>query len=498
MDTSVPIHRNGIVDGLRRLGLVAGDHVLVHSSLASFGTVEGGADCVIDALLEVVGNQGSVVVPTFGSSDQVFDPDTSETSLGAIPSAFWKRKGARRSSHPLASVAAIGDRAEWLVQGHVDAETAHGEGTPYHRLVEIRGKILLLGVDQDRSTFLHTAEAVARLPYLRPHAGSYRDRSGTTVTRTWPFFPGPHRAFIGIQAWLEDKGLTRKYAIGSCVAQLMDCRELLDALLERLRDEPGLFITPNPALPDGIWQRAALLGAEIERERFTLAADSQHAGDTVEEMIRSVRAAGIRSLLLSSIGSTPWAAIAEPWRKWYLQGFALAGITVRALRLARLDPDTALSLAREAGTDTVVVPSTVPASAIAAAASRGLRLLVQNLGIGGAEAVRIVKAPELAGRSVGIAFDPLAFLAVGENPFLTTYSRSRIRLHTALLYAADGYPSGERAQIGEGLAEVAELLSMLRASRYSGLVVLQSPSRASFGRSAERFLDVLRSLGRPV
>lgn len=498
METAVPLRRNDIADGLRRLGLGAGDHVLVHTSLASFGTVEGGAGTVIDALLDVVGIRGTVMVPTFGSPDPVFDPATSETSLGAVPSAFWKRSGALRSSHPLASVAAIGDRAAWLLQGHVGAETAHGEGTPYHRLVEIGGKILLLGVDQDRSTFLHTAEEVARLPYLRPHAGSYRDGSGAVVTQSWPFFPGPHRAFIGIQAWLEDKGLCRKTAIGSCMAQLMSCRGLLDALLERLRDEPGLFITPNPALPDGIWQRAAILAAELERERFTLAADSQHAGTTMEEIIRSVTAAGIRSLLLSSIGGTPWASIEEPWRRWYLQGLALAGIAVRGIRLARLDPDSAGSLARDAGTDTVVVPSTVPAASIAATASRGLRVLVQNLGIGGAEAVRVVRSPELAGRSVGIAFDPLAFLAVGENPFLTTYSKSRIRLHTALLYVADGLPTGERAQVGEGLAEVAELLSMLRASRYSGLVVLQSPSPASFGQSAERFMALLRSLGRPV
>jgi sugar phosphate isomerase/epimerase len=92
----------------------------------------------------------------------------------------------------------------------------------------------------------------------------------------------------------------------------------------------------------------------------------------------------------------------------------------------------------------------------------------------------------------------LGFLAAGENPFLTTYSHTRVRLHVALLYLADGFPSGERVLLGDGLAEVAELVSMLRASRYAGLLVLQPPGPESFGETAARFRSLLRRLGRPV
>lgn len=77
-----------IAAGLSRLGLREGDTVLVHSSLSSFGAVSGGANAAIDALLTAVGTSGTVLVPTFGCTDTVFDSATSETGLGAIPRAF--------------------------------------------------------------------------------------------------------------------------------------------------------------------------------------------------------------------------------------------------------------------------------------------------------------------------------------------------------------------------------------------------------------------------
>ena len=473
--------------------------MLVHSSLASFGApVEGGADGVIDALLAVVGSEGTVVAPTFGSSDPVFDPTRSETSLGAVPSALWRRAGALRSPHPLASVAALGGKAAWLIEGHVDAETAHGEGTPYHRLAEIAGKILLLGVDQDRSTFLHTAEEVARAAYLRPATGSWRESSGAVRTKTWPFFPGPHRAFIGIQGWLDERGLCRAVAIRGCVARLMSAAPLLQALLERLRTEPLLFITDNPNLPDGIRQRADVLRAELERERFTLAADSAAAGRTVEEIMGNLERTGIRHLHLSSINGVPWDRVEERRRAWYLQGLQLAGIGVSSLRLERPEPKRAAALARDAGARVVVVPSTAPAELIAALAREGVSPLVENVGISGSEAVRLARLPELAGLDVGIAFNPRAFLRAGENPFLTTYTRSRVRLHLSLLYLGDALGSGERVDLGSGLGEIAELVSMLRASSFGGIMVLEPPAPDRFAEEAARFSAMLKRVGSPV
>ena len=179
------ITKKDIVNKLRKIGLKQADHIFVHSSLSSFGKVAGGADSLIDALIEAVGTEGTVIVPTFGDNHEAFDLNKSETNLGLIPKTFWKRKSAVRSLHPLASVAAIGKKAKWFVQGHDNTKLAHASNSPYHKLYEAGGKILLLGVDQDRNTFFHTAEEILHLSYLKPKKASYIDKSGKVKTKTW-------------------------------------------------------------------------------------------------------------------------------------------------------------------------------------------------------------------------------------------------------------------------------------------------------------------------
>src|SRR5690349_4435026 len=85
-----------IARDLRALGLERGDIVLVHSSLSRIGQVVGGAEAVVDSLLEAVGPEGTVAVPTFpflGSmleyirSDPPFDLEETPSKMGAISEA---------------------------------------------------------------------------------------------------------------------------------------------------------------------------------------------------------------------------------------------------------------------------------------------------------------------------------------------------------------------------------------------------------------------------
>ena len=74
-----------IVAGLHALGIQEGDLLQVHSSLSALGYVQGGAEAVVDALLQAVGASGTVMVPTFNHGTvAVFDPATSPSVSGAI------------------------------------------------------------------------------------------------------------------------------------------------------------------------------------------------------------------------------------------------------------------------------------------------------------------------------------------------------------------------------------------------------------------------------
>ena len=110
------VTRQNIVTALKKLGLKQNDIVLVHGSLSRIGLVDGGADAVIDALLEVVGGNGTLLMPSFQSGSEfflaqskcVFDIRNSPSELGIISETFRKRPGVIRSLSPTHCTAGIG------------------------------------------------------------------------------------------------------------------------------------------------------------------------------------------------------------------------------------------------------------------------------------------------------------------------------------------------------------------------------------------------------
>lgn len=179
--TPHPRTRTNLAADLRKLGVAAGETLLVHSSLASLGWVVGGPVSVVRALLDVLGPEGTLVVPTQtgDNSDpklwgrppvpedwwQVirdempgFDPAISPTrGMGAIAEVVRTWPGARRSDHPTTSFAAVGRLAAELTAVH-DLDCQVGERSPLAALERVGARGLLLGVGWDSCTTFHLAE----------------------------------------------------------------------------------------------------------------------------------------------------------------------------------------------------------------------------------------------------------------------------------------------------------------------------------------------------
>ena len=176
-----------LVDHLQRLGVQAGDTIMIHASLKAIGPVVGGASSVVAALVEAVGNAGTILA--YASWDRspyeetlngaelpdterrawpAFDPATAGTyrGFGLLNEHLRKWPGALRSGHPDASMLAIGAQAEYLISPHALGQ-AFGPGSPLERFVKLRGKVLLLGAPPDAVTVLHHAEAIAQIPNKR-------------------------------------------------------------------------------------------------------------------------------------------------------------------------------------------------------------------------------------------------------------------------------------------------------------------------------------------
>ena len=153
---------------LENMGLAHTDAIMIHSSMKSIGPVEGGADTVVDALMEYF-EEGLLMTPAhtwaqMGSSHSLFDPETEPACVGIIPNIFRQRPGVVRSLHPTHSIAAYGPGAAEYVKGEEDLITPCQPGGCWDRLRDVRAKILLLGVTHARNTFIHGVEEVLDVP----------------------------------------------------------------------------------------------------------------------------------------------------------------------------------------------------------------------------------------------------------------------------------------------------------------------------------------------
>ena len=157
-----------LIEQLKTMGICKTDSLLVHSSMKSLGEVEGGADTVIDALMESV-SEGMLLMPAhtwkqMGEAHSLFDPETEPVCVGIIPELFRKRPGVVRSLHPTHSMAVYGKEAQAYIKGEENITTPCGLGGCWSRLKDIRAKILLIGVSHTRNTYIHSIEEAFDVP----------------------------------------------------------------------------------------------------------------------------------------------------------------------------------------------------------------------------------------------------------------------------------------------------------------------------------------------
>jgi aminoglycoside 3-N-acetyltransferase len=166
-----PFGPDQLLEALRRVGVREGDTLLVHSAFHQFEGFQGSAMAAIGVLQQAVGPSGLLLMPTLpfsGSAaryatehkDKVFDPRTTPSRTGILTELFRRSRDVVRSLHPTHAVAAWGRGADDIIEGHHLAATPCGEGTPYHRLLEREGKVLLAGVSVSALTFFHTIEEI--------------------------------------------------------------------------------------------------------------------------------------------------------------------------------------------------------------------------------------------------------------------------------------------------------------------------------------------------
>lgn len=445
-----------IIAGLQEMGLKQGDKVLLHSSLLSLGQVDGGPDAVIDAFLEVLGKEGTLLVPVFGA-------------LGILTETLKKRPGAVISPCPVGTLAALGADAEALCHDHWKADTAHGADTPFTRLIEMDGYVCLMGVDQDRNTSLHGVEALLQLPYLKETTVTFDLPDHPAITKTWKYYPGPHRDFIGIDRYYREAGVMKISRIGNSQVRLIKSKDLFEIGLALGSEDPAFVLCDNPECADCVRQRAAIFTDRMNHESFKLSASSRLAGRYVPEMIENLQAAGIKQVELDYVQGKACAFMTEEKLAAIAAEFREAGIEISALsaQVVPDDPEALIKLANAAGIKRLIVPVGADEQK-ALAQMAGIETLFRNSNQTALAAA--TSAAKFDGRS--ICFNPAGFALAGEHPFLRSYRVGRFIKTIGQLDVVDALWDGSPRPLAQGNGEIKELISILRCHNFSGYFTL--------------------------
>lgn len=237
------MNKTELIEGLKRAGLQEGMEIEVHSSLSSFGYVEGGADTVIEALMECVTKCGSIFMPSlcFGPELElteedrdmgitvkikILSEDAPKTAMGIIADTFRQREDVMTGTGVIRT-------SGWGL--HAD-EAAKG-GLNY--VIRNGGKALLLGVDIYKLTAMHYMED--NMPKeISDIFAPTEEVNSKYLPSEWLVECGepPVKPWYTIQDMAYKKGIMKEGYIGNCKYMFFDIWDVVSLYRNELETNP--------------------------------------------------------------------------------------------------------------------------------------------------------------------------------------------------------------------------------------------------------------------
>jgi len=242
----------------RGLGLREGDRIAMHASLSSIGTVDGGAAMVIHRLMNVLGKNGLLLMPTFTSITRhssthdrftkagcwcegkesrhlPFIPELQpDREMGEIAYRLCSWPASRRSRHPAFSFAAVGRESDALMCTYSQTDPLD----PLKTIVKHEAFVLTIGLELDSVTAIHLAEQ-------RRSPTKFATERALTMGRTGPLWvdivaPGCSAGFRKVGDNIDPKNVQHAN-IGSARATLYRMNQLVTTAEELLTDDPSVL-----------------------------------------------------------------------------------------------------------------------------------------------------------------------------------------------------------------------------------------------------------------
>jgi len=251
-----------LIQQLQNIGIQNGDHVLVHSSMSKIGYLENGPKTFVDALLETVGEEGTVLMPSSPNAqlqlnyireNPVFDVRNSPSRLGAITEYFRKLPNAHRSLNATEPVVALGAEAEFFTNGHFGELTPYTSSSPFARLAEKGGKILYVGVTlANAGTSLHVLEDAVDFHFpvyfseiFDVEVIDYDNVKHKVKTKVHNPEMSIRRRCDELLPHFESAGIAQKVQLGNAQTWLFDAKKMKDWMIKSYLEKGITMYTPN-------------------------------------------------------------------------------------------------------------------------------------------------------------------------------------------------------------------------------------------------------------
>ena len=244
------ITKNDLITALGKLGVKKGMVLEVHSALHAFGYVVGGAQTVVDALIEAVGYEGTIVMPlqcgnntepsywenppierslwqTVRDYTPPFDGKESDVQyMGEVVSNFRRRRGTYCSYHPSSAFVAYGKYAKLICSRH-ELNYGLSKRSPLGQMMKLKTYVLLLGVSYDNCTGMHLAEYESNVRPIILQGGRVETEFGSQWVKYLDIDLDSDE-FLAPGKMMEEKGLVKKGIIGSAECRLFPLKTAVD------------------------------------------------------------------------------------------------------------------------------------------------------------------------------------------------------------------------------------------------------------------------------
>ncbi len=251
-----------LIEHFKELGLKQGDLIEVHSSLSSFGYIVGGSQTVVDALMECVGYNGTILMPLqclensepstwinpkvhpnyikeIRTKLPAFDSKSSNViNMGEIIDNFRRRDNTIISNHPNKAFIAWGKYSK-LICNYQSSNFAFSMESPPARLYELKGKILLLGVNYDSITSLHLAEYYGDYTPIKLNCAMVNE-NGFKKFKKFLDIEHNDQIFNEVGKILESQGFVKSVEIGNALCRLLPFNPLVDLTVKYIRENSVL------------------------------------------------------------------------------------------------------------------------------------------------------------------------------------------------------------------------------------------------------------------